>query len=70
MVLLLELAIRNSRTSTSPPALDDTIPFRFSHGRTLHKAFLIYDEPIITSHHPFLFYFVRSFSLGTVLRLR
>lgn len=62
MVLLLELAIRNSRTS-SDPAANDTLPFRFPLGRSLHKAFLIYDEPIVTSHHPILFYFVRFVSL-------
>ncbi|KAM0793411.1 hypothetical protein ACM66B_000862 [Microbotryomycetes sp. NB124-2] len=45
MVLLLEAALARTRPG-----------FRFLRGRSRHHVMLLNDEPIRTSHHPFVFY--------------
>lgn len=50
MISLLELVLN------ALPANVEQKPFRFGFKRSKHKPFLLYNSPIITDHHPFLFY--------------
>ncbi|KAM0755386.1 hypothetical protein T439DRAFT_1951 [Meredithblackwellia eburnea MCA 4105] len=52
MISLLELVMSNSKWKEGKAA------FRFARGRSKHKVFLIYEEPIVTAHHPMLFYII------------
>jgi hypothetical protein len=57
MVDALEHTITAFQTSTvSESAKKDTLPFKFQWGKSTHVGFLIYDTPIVTAHHPFIFY--------------
>ncbi len=59
MVDTLEHFITASQTSTpSESAKKDTLPCKFNFGKSTHEGFLIYDTPIVTAHHPFIFYAV------------
>lgn len=49
MILLLEAAINNAHSN---------VGFKFGRGRSRHHVFNVSTEPLVTHHHPLIFYFL------------
>ena len=64
MLRFVEAVISHSRTSKLSASMrNDTLPFAFPVGRSIHQLLSIRTQPITAIHHPLVFYaFIRAFS--------